>query len=269
MMGIRFFLRRDRVLALMLLGGALGCANVGTRGPTAAELAGLNAKVVVVAPLNVASALPVEIEGSSEIVSTTLVSYLEEHGKTVQKLGFRGGRDLWVYAATQVEQSGQRRTFENAARVYAREIAKQIEYDVLIIPTIYIQNAQIRSSVVRWDGAREPIRIEGRRVLSRKNKRFDSMNATIRAASMMAAVFASDGAALQSESRGLQAIEHVQLSDGKGVRRDESFFDIEPNSPPLDDEAKIRAGIAGALSPFLPELEAVAQADESSPGEPE
>ncbi|MBK7951890.1 MAG: hypothetical protein IPK00_24845 [Deltaproteobacteria bacterium] len=266
MAGIPLSSRHELVLALILVVGAVGCAGGGPKTPTAAELAGTNAKVVVVAPLNVASALPIEIEGSSEIVATTLVAYLEEHGKTVRKLGFRGGRDLWVAATRQVDQSGQRKTFENAASVYAREIAKHVEYDVLIVPTLYIQNAQVRSRFVRWDGTRELVRIEGRRVLSKRRTIFDSMHAGMRAASMMAAVFAADGTVLQTGNRGLQAIEHVQLSDGKGVDRDESFFSIEPNSPPLDDPVKIRAGIAAALSPFLPELAPVEETIEARGG---
>ncbi len=257
--------------ALLLVVGAFGCAAGGPRPPTAAEIASRDARVVVVAPLNVASSLPVEIEGSSEIVAKTLVGYLQEHGKEVRILGFRLGRELWVNATTQVSQTGKKRSFEAAASVYAREIAKQVDYDVLIIPTLYIQNVQVLSKYARWDGTKEPVRIEGKQMLKKKDYAFDSARGVVKAASMMAAVFASDGSEIQSAKRGLQTIQHFELSGGTGRTRDPSnySFSVESNSPPLDDAPKIRAGVAGVLSPFLPVLEAVEEGAEAQGAEPE
>lgn len=260
--------RRGLGLVLVVVHSSFGCGTRGPEPPSAAELAGRDARVVVVAPLNVASSLPVEIEGSAEIVATTLVQYLEEHGKKAQKLNFRGGRELWVVATQQVAETRQKRNFENAASAYAREIRKQVEYDVLIIPTLYLQNVRVRGRVAKWDGAREPIRIEGSRNLSKMNHTFDRMNADIRAASIMATVIAADGSAIQSENRGLQMIEHVQLH-GRKVFANNPSFTIEANSPPLDDAVKIRAGIAGALAPFLPELPAVVEASATGAAKPE
>src|SRR5512140_3446158 len=96
--------RHALALASLHIACAFGCASGGQGPPTAAELAGREAKIIVVAPLNVATSLPVEIEGSSEIVSATLVEYLEDHGKSAQELGFRAGRDLWLQATREVNR---------------------------------------------------------------------------------------------------------------------------------------------------------------------
>ncbi len=258
-------------LAFILIVGAFGCAAGGPRPPTPTEIAGREAKVIIVAPLNVASSLPVEIEGSSKIVSTTLVGYLEEHGKKVQMLGYQVGRDLWVNATQQVSKSGKRRSFEAAASVYAHEIAKHVDYDVLIIPTLYIQNVRVQSMNARWDGTKETIRVEGKDILSKKDYAVDGLRANVKAASMMAAVFASDGSEIQSAKRGLQMIEHVEILGKKRRNRDVSddHIDIKANSPPLDDALKIRAGIAHVLSPFLPIREAVEVRAEAEGTEPE
>lgn len=112
------------------------CASGPPPGPSPEQIAGMNAKTILIAPFNIVSALPPELEGSTEIVKTALIDHLEAHGKTVHIIGFRIGRKLWSASMKEVRDSGAKRNFENAARVYAGKIGESVEFDALIIPSL-------------------------------------------------------------------------------------------------------------------------------------
>lgn len=42
----------------------------------------------------------------------------------------------------EVRESGLPRNFKNAARVYAQKIGERIEFDAIIVPSIFVQNAK-------------------------------------------------------------------------------------------------------------------------------
>ena len=66
------------------------CATGPPPGPSPAQIAGQKARTIVVAPLNVVSSLPPELEGSTKIVSTALVEQLEWR---VDRKGGDSGRE--------------------------------------------------------------------------------------------------------------------------------------------------------------------------------
>ncbi|HIF95019.1 MAG: hypothetical protein ABGX04_05855 [Myxococcales bacterium] len=234
-----------------------GCASGPPPGPSAAELAGQNAKVILVAPFNIVSWLPPELEGSSRMVSDALVDHLEAHGKTVHRVSFRAGRDLWAASMKEVLSSGKKSHFENAAKVYARLIGEQINFDVLVVPSLFLQTAKMRNMVAKWDGATQRMVWHGDAIKNR-TQRHDSQTGTvnIRAASIFAHVIDSEGNTIQSKRRGLEVIEHMQrtITRRGGISgNDEMKWDVEDDKPPINDIEMIRAGVAAVVSPFLPE----------------
>jgi hypothetical protein len=191
------------------------------------------------------------------MISAALVGHLKAHGKTVRVIGFRAGRDLWKSSMKEVRESGEKRNFENAARVYARRISEQLDFDVLIVPSIFIQNAKMRSLTVRWDGAEQKMVIEGGINSKRANLYQGNMGTlSVRAASLFVHVLDHDGNSIQTKRSGLELIQHLEWRveqkggySGKETVSQELVNDI----PAIQDKERVRAGVAAALSPFLSE----------------
>ena len=234
-----------------------GCASGPPPGPSPEQIAGENAKTILVAPFNIVSSLPPELEGSTKLVSSALIEHLEAHGKTARLIGFRTGRDLWRVSMKEVRDSGQPRKFENAAKVYARRLGEIVEFDVLIVPSIFIQNARMRSLTVRWDGTEETIQIKGRGGTNSGNSYQGNLGTlNVRAASIFVHILDRDGNSIQTKRSGLELIQHLEfIVERKGGQSgtDKIRQGLVNDSPPIEDIENVRAGIAAALSPFLPE----------------
>ena len=246
------------------------CASGPPPGPSPLQIAGMDARTIVVAPFNIVSSLPPELEGSTRMVSTALVRHLQAHGKTVRVMAFRSGRDLWRDSTKEVRDAGQKRNFENAARVYARKIGEQIEFDALIVPSLFIQNAKMRGRTVRWDGAEDKIEIRGSTGGSLYMGQGGALN--VRAASIFIYVLNAQGEAIHTKRSGLEVVQHLEwqteLEAGYSSRENTSQ-ELVDDVPAIQDKEKVAAGIANALSPFLSEerpapVDASLQ-DESSP----
>jgi hypothetical protein len=233
------------------------CATGPPPGPSPEQIAGQQAKIVVVAPLNIVSSLPPELEGSTKMVSAALVEHLEAHGKTVHVIGFRSGRELWKDSIKEVRSSGGKQSFENAARVYVRRIGEQVEFDVLIVPSIFIQNAKMRSRTVRWDGAEQTMPIEGG-INSKRANLYQGNAGTlnVRAASLFIHVLGRDGNSIQTKRSGLEIVQHLEWRvERKGgySGTEEVSQELVNDTPAIEDIEMVRAGVAAALSPFLSE----------------
>lgn len=230
------------------------CASGPPPGPSPEQIAGKNAKIILVAPFNIVSSLPPELEGSTKIVSAALVEHLEAHGKTVRVIGFRIGRELWSTSMKEVRESNQPRNFENAAKVYTRKLGEIVEFDVLIVPSIFIQNAKMRARTVRWDGAEQMMTIKGSTGSNRYQGNLGTLN--VRAASIFVHILGRDGNSIQTKRSGLELIQHIEWSlerQGGQSGTDKVSQNLINDTPPIEDKEMVRAGVAAVLSPFLPE----------------
>jgi hypothetical protein len=222
-------------------------------GPSPEQIAGENAKMILIAPFNIVSALPPELEGSTRMVSTELVRHLKAHGKKVQVISFRSGRDIWKASMKEVSNSGQKKNFENAAKIYAKKLGASVEFDALIVPSLFIQNAKTRGRTVRWDGAEQSIAMSG----STGNNLYVGQGGShnVRAASIFVHIVNRQGKLIQTKRSGLELIEHLEWKvkmKGGYSGTEEVTQNVVPDVPPLEDKELIRAGVAASLSPFLP-----------------
>jgi len=214
--------------------------------------------------------MPPSLEGSSRIVSDSLVETLEAHGKTVRVIGFEAGRQIWRDSINEVRKSGLPKNFKNAAKVYARKIGEQVEFDVLLVPSLFVQNAKMRSRTVRWDGAEQKIERRG----NSRGALMESGSIVVKAASLFLHVLDREGVEVHSKRAGLELIQYMQFGaktkrgylSGEGDL--ESFaanFVLIDNIPPIASEERVRAGVAAALAPFLPEERPVPAVDDGVP----
>jgi hypothetical protein len=232
-------------------------------GPSPAQIAGQDAKTILVAPFNIVSALPPELEGSTRMVSTELVKHIEAHGKKVHLISFRSGRDIWKESMKEVRDSGKKKNFENAAKVYAQKLGASVEFDALIVPSIFIQNAKTRGRTVRWDGAEQSIEMSGSTGSGLYVGQTGSHN--VRAASIFVHIVNRQGEVIQTKRSGLELIEHLEWKvkmKGGYSGTEEVSQNVVPDVPPLEDKEQIRTGVAASLSPFLP-IEPVVPAAET------
>ncbi|MFP6655954.1 MAG: hypothetical protein VCB25_10015 [Myxococcota bacterium] len=226
-----------------------GCVGSPAARPTAESLAGTAAKVIVIAPLNVALELPATLRTSTEIVSAALIHHLEAHGKSVVRLDDQIGRRLWIESAREIRRSGAPKTFENAARVFARKIQTSIDHDAVIIPSLYLQNAAIQSNgSARWDGASQKISFIGQ---SRWKIDLPPFT-TISAASLLLTVLDRDGDSIHSKRTGLELIEHMAIHSKRSKGHDQKTWRLTRDNPAIEDPKRIAAAIKHVLFPFLP-----------------
>lgn len=246
----------SRLLCPLVVGFALAaCASGPPPGPTPAQIAGMQAETIAISPMNIVSSLPTELEGSTQIVVNALVEVLEAHGKKAVLIGYRAGRDLWRDSKKEVRESGLPPNFDNAARIYARKIGEQFEFDALIVPSIFIQNARKRrSSIVRWDDAEQSLEIRG------DSRGVTLADVTVKAASLFVQILDREGNSIHTKRVGLELIQHLtygaERGSGYSDREDRASkfinsWEMTNDVPPIQDEERVRAGVAATLSPFL------------------
>ena len=208
----------------------------------------MRAKTIVVAPFNIALPLPTELKSSTRLVSNAIVDHLEDQGKIVHQVEMDIGKTLWVEATREVVSSGGPKNFETAVRVFARKVQQQIKFDAIIIPALYIQNANTNFEVAVWDSANQRVEYEGR---SRQEIEMPPPM-TIPAASLLVYVLDSEGDVIHSRRTGLELIQHMEIHVEKKQGYDKRTWALKDDDPPIEDEVRVRAAVAHALHPYLP-----------------
>jgi hypothetical protein len=233
---------------LLLLFGLISCTANPPKPMSPLELEGMRAKTIIVAPFNIALPLPIELSSSTRIVSDALVEHLEDQGKEARLVEMNVGKALWVESTREVISSGGPKNFETAVRVFARRIRQQIDFDAIIFPALYLQNAKTNFEVAVWDTANQRVEYEGR---SRQEIEMPPPM-TIPAASLLVYVLDTDGNIIHSRRTGLELIQHMEIHVEKKQGYDKRTWALKDDDPPIEDEVRVRAAVAHALYPYLP-----------------
>jgi hypothetical protein len=208
----------------------------------------MRAKTIVVMPFNIALSLPAELNSSPRLVSSALLEHLEERGKTIHRIEADAGKALWIESVIEVRESGGPRNFESAVRVLARNLQQQIDFDAIIMPALYVQNANTDLEIARWDSANQTVEYIGR---SRQEIKMPPPM-TIPAASLLIYVFDAEGDTIHSKRTGLELIQHMELHIEKQQGYDERTWVLKDDDPAIEDNIRVRAAVAHALYPYLP-----------------
>ena len=232
------------LLALALI--APGCAgrNVLARGHAGGEAV----REVLLFPLNVVVPIPAGLEAGAPSVEVELRTYLESRGKRVQTLAPRDAHAAWLAGAQalKAEVGDAQMSFEGAARILARQLAKAHRFDALVLPWIVLRPAKVRGRVVRWDGVTRTLRVVN--PSGRSLGFLDDFEAQAAAPSIQVAVFSAEGARIFEGAGGLDLI-HALAIEGDPPKVDAV---PRPCSEVFSDLTPIREGIAVAFDPFLP-----------------
>jgi hypothetical protein len=242
-------LRGRRLFITALTAGWMGCA-IGSDVPTSpVQLAGKRATIIIIAPMNLALPLPSQLESSANFVMRALDDVLRAHEKSIQRIDPRQGRQLWFQSAKEIQQSAAEDNFENAVRVFARKIGEVSEFDTLILPSLYVTNAQVRTEgTARWDTATQRIEFIGQSKWEIEVAQLSS----VPAASILMSVFDRDGMKIHSKRTGLELVQHLAIQVERRKGHDKRTWGLEDDIPAISDPVRVKAAISHSLFPFLP-----------------
>jgi hypothetical protein len=228
-----------------LLCALTACA---TEPLTPLQIAGLEAKTIVVAPFNLALPLPERLEASTAMVEEALVDHLRSNDKQPLLIDDRVGKAAWREAILEISESGGQQNFETAIRVFNRKIHKKTPFDAIIVPSLYIQNAASNTEAARWDGTGQKIEFRGR---ARKEIEMPPPT-TIPAASILIYVFDSAGNQIHTKRTGLELIQHMEIHIKSQQGYDKRTWTLTDDTPAIESEVRVGAAVAHSLYPFLP-----------------
>lgn len=241
---------RSRRALPALLGAVLlfGCASAPSPGKTV--LLDDSGDTIVVLPLNVTAPMPERIAPASALVWKEFEVYLGAHDVPVKTLSFPSARNLWLRSVGLARESaGPRAGFDDAARVFADELAKHAEFDTVIVPTLFVQGAQIWGRSARWDGAERPIDVDEGSWRGQIPEDASYAGA-IPAASLHVVVLDANGREVQQVQAGLDLLTDIRLLDEPDAFGAPTWEFVD-RSAPFANPDHLLEGIARSLAPFL------------------
>jgi hypothetical protein len=220
---------------------------------------------IVVAPMNLALPLSPDLEDVVEPVSNELVRYLQGLGFRVAVIWVPDASALWRDSAAAVQQEREEPPeFAQVAGVFSRLLAREAEFDLLVLPSLVFREAEVQGRFAQWDGVRRRIRFRESSAapLGRAQPFPDPFDSTDRSSSgpvspewrgritglsVHALLFTPQGSAVYQGMGGLDLV-HVAIrsSGGSAV---ESSLRLQPRL--LEDSEHVREGIALSLKPYL------------------
>lgn len=233
----------------LALGGLLGCAKPPKGGRSV--LLGAENRVLLILPLNIAAVMPPELEFVSAIVWQELETYLRADDRKLKTISAASAHDLWIKSIKQVRAGpqGKRAGFDDAARALAIELRKQTEFDAMIAPSLYVQEATIANRSASWDGVEREIDFETRGLEARGFVSIP-LEGAAPAASLHVAVFDANGDKILDAKGGLELLARVRVS--KDAATGQPKFTFEARDDLFQNREHVREGIGLAFTPLLP-----------------
>lgn len=216
-------------------------------------LLGSPEQVYLILPLNLAAAMPSELEPFSGVIWEEIERYLRAHDKQLKTVSPEVARKLWIRSVQKVRvgERGARAGFEDAARALALELRKHAEFGAMVVPSVFIREARISERSARWDGVERELELE-KRSSGDPNLAEMPFEGVAPAASLHIAIFDSNGDEIFEGKGGLDLLVRVRVAgeDAAGL----PTFAFTPRSQPFENREHLREGITVAFAPLLEPL---------------
>jgi len=228
----------------------LGLAALGTGCETAPVAEGVIRWVgepgdepVVLAPLNLAVALPADLEESVvEPVEGEMIHYLQSRGARVAVIWKPDASWLWRESAgTAASDGSDGDDFDAVVRSFARTLSEHAAYRALVIPSLVYRHARVSGRHAHWDGVRRRIPV---RSSDHRGDHTTNWDGRITALSLHALVYTPDGERIFQGWGGLDLV-HDAATRPAGGGKDMAY--LVPQNRLLDDPEHVQEGIAHAL----------------------
>lgn len=231
---------------------AFGCTTP-IHDRAAAARAGRSAQVLLVLPLNVTLAMPEGLGDQSVDVWKELEAFLLSQGKRLKTVSYPVARQLWLKSVARAQNPSERRgaNYPAAVSLFTRELRRHAEFDALIAPSLFVQQATVTGAQASWDGVTRLIEIhrDNRRI----RRRTVHSSSTAHSASIHVSVLDDEGRTIHEGQGGLDLLVRARVDEDLGQSMSTNVFWYFESRPIFfDDPAKLREGIAVAFQPFLP-----------------
>jgi hypothetical protein len=234
---------------------ALACSSA--RAPVAEQTAtALGSKSVLVAPLNLALRTPVELEDIDEPVWHELLRYFQNQDRRVLVIAPVDAELLWMDAMEELERSGAAHDLTSASAHFARRLAEQVDYELLLMPSLVLRSARVHGRLASWDGVHRRLHLRGTLMngpiseigLPGGHPGVWGLTGRVSAASLHVAVLSSDGRFVYQGLGGLDLIQEATLDR----RAPHETWQLVQRDAPFADVESVRQGIALAFERELP-----------------
>lgn len=169
-------------------------------------------------------------------------------------LAREGAAALW--RATLAEPTGDGETSRDVYAAYAsfaRRVAKQVDYGLIVIPSLVTRSAEIHGHQASWDGVQQLVEtprltVEGSGGGDQPWIRTNGIHGALRAASLHVAVFTPEGELRFEGAGGLTLLQRVELAAGQGPE----VLRVTAAPDPFADPKALREGVEAAFATPLP-----------------
>ena len=175
-----------------------------------------------------------------------LVSMLADEVASPASLQADGAAALWKEAMTEdtpadTGESGVRAAYAR----FARRVAKQVEFDALVIPALVTRPAMIEGHQAHWDGVWRLVETPR---IDLQNVHTHGGRGAVQAASLHVAVLTPEGEVLFEGVGGLTVLQRLELhqQDGRTEVR------VSDRETPFADATAIREGVRTAFQHAVP-----------------
>lgn len=199
---------------------------------------------------NVVVALRPEIANGAAAVQRELTAYLEARGLEVERLDLGEGRRRWERAVVEAKGHGPE---EDATTFFARALAQERSFDVLMMPSVVLHSVQVTDNSGTWDGVRRRVDVVGKPSMGpagstdtfTKGVAYGGVSGPIMASSLHVVVLSAQGQRVFEGRGGLEFVQEIDLSQ---VWRSE----LPLRRDAFQDREVLREGVEVALAPYLP-----------------
>lgn len=227
--------------ALCLAGSVVvGCASGSGIDAAPASSAGAGYRVVV-APLNLASPLPIQLDTEQAQVFAELVRYYVEQKAHVAIIAEPDATRLWQASAASASDVDERGRLDAAARHFVRALGEHASFDLVVLPSLVQREIRLRNDRARWDGVERRLRVRDRS--SPGTRTTLVWNRNIAALSLYVLFVTRDGEHVSEGRGGISLLEEAVLVPGGA-----EHATLLPTRKVVARPSYIREGVARALA---------------------
>ncbi len=211
---------------------------------------------LVVAPLNLAVKLPVELKDGVQPVRDAIIAYLQQRDARVAVIWPSDAWELWKQSmsASANSKSGSRR-LERAVEFFVEELARNAEFSAFLLPTLVYREAEVWGYTARWDGVRRKL---ATRTRPTANARLPTLEPSIGEShikgvkvpgvSLHVLVFSPQGRRIFEGWGGLDLVHAVMVTGSAAT----GHGSLVPAVNPFRNLDHLREGVALALDAYVP-----------------
>lgn len=211
---------------------------------------------LVVAPLNLAVKLPVELEDGAQPVRDAIIAYLQQRDARVAVIWPSDAWELWNQSmSASANSKGGRPRLEQTVGFFVEELARNAEFGAFLLPTLVYREAEVWGYTARWDGVRRKLATRTRLTA---NSRLGTLEPSIGESqikgekvpgvSLHVLVFSPQGRRIFEGWGGLDLVHAVMITGSA----DTGHGSLVPDVNPFRNLDHLREGVALALDAYVP-----------------